>query len=106
MSREYIVLADVEGQIRAMRLVSNASEQGIERLSREMAKMIFQPLEIGQVRVEPWPRSLILAEEVGSDQLTNGSSQDEPVSSQQDDLMLQSPPIEDLTEKTERGALD
>ncbi len=55
MSRKYLVLADVDGQIRVLSMRSNGSQRGIEKLCRQMAGKLFASRTVGELLVEPWP---------------------------------------------------
>ncbi len=55
MSRKYLVLADVDGQIRVLSMRSNGSQRGIEELCRQMAGKLFASRTVGDLLVEPWP---------------------------------------------------
>jgi hypothetical protein len=55
MSRKYLVLADIDGQIRILSMRSNGSQKGIEELCRRMAGELFANHKVGDLWVEPWP---------------------------------------------------
>ena len=55
MSRKYMVLADVDGEIRILRLLSNGPRKGVERLCREMVEKLFANRRVLDLWVGPWP---------------------------------------------------
>ena len=55
MSRKYLILADIDGQIRILSMRSNGSQKGIEKLCRQMAGKLFANHKVGDLWVEPWP---------------------------------------------------
>ncbi len=55
MSRKYLVLADVDGQIRILSMRSNGPQKGTEKLCRQMAGKLFANHKVGDLWVEPWP---------------------------------------------------
>ncbi len=55
MSCRYLVLADVGGKIRFLRMRSNGCQTDIERLCRQMAGKLFAEEKVGELWLEPWP---------------------------------------------------
>ena len=55
MSRKYLVLADVDGQVMVLSMRSNGSQRCIEELCRQMAGKLFASRTVGDLLVEPWP---------------------------------------------------
>ena len=55
MSNKYLVLADVEGEVKFLCMRSNGSTEEVERLSHEMTEKLFSSQRIGKLWVEPWP---------------------------------------------------
>ena len=55
MSFRYLVLADVGGKIRFLRMRSNGCQKNIEGLCRQMAGKLFAEEKVGVLWLEPWP---------------------------------------------------
>ncbi len=55
MSNKYLVLADVEGEVKFLSMRSNGSTEEVERLCYEMTEKLFSEQKVGKLWVEPWP---------------------------------------------------
>ena len=55
MSNKYLVLADVEGEVKFLCMGSNGSTAEVERLCYEMTEKLFSSRKVGKLWVEPWP---------------------------------------------------
>ena len=55
MSNKYLVLADVEGEVKFLCMRSNGSTEQVERLCYEMTEKLFSNQSVGKLWVEPWP---------------------------------------------------
>ncbi len=55
MSNKYLVLADVEGEVKFLSMRSNESTEEVERLCHEMTEKLFSNQSVGKLWVEPWP---------------------------------------------------
>ena len=55
MSNKYLVLADVEGEVKFLCMRSNGSTTEVERLCYEMTDKLFSNQRVGKLWVEPWP---------------------------------------------------
>ena len=55
MSWRYLVLADVGGRIRFLKMRSNGCQKDIEGLCRQMAGKLFAEEQVGELWLEPWP---------------------------------------------------
>ncbi len=55
MSNKYLVLADVEGEVKFLCMRSNGSTEEVERLCYEMTEKLFSKQKVGKLWVEPWP---------------------------------------------------
>ena len=55
MSREYVVFANVDGEMRVLRLLSNAPCDTIGKLCHEMAEKLFVERTVRTLWIGPWP---------------------------------------------------
>ena len=55
MSNKYLVLADVEGEIKFLSLRSNGSTEEVAKLSQQMTEKLFSGQNVGELWLEPWP---------------------------------------------------
>jgi len=55
MSNKYLVLADVDGEIKFLSLRSNGSKEEVAQLSQEMTEKLFSGHQVGELWLEPWP---------------------------------------------------
>ena len=55
MSNKYLVLADIEGEVKFLCMRSNGSTEEVERLCYEMTEKLFSKQKVGKLWVEPWP---------------------------------------------------
>ncbi len=55
MSNKYLVLADVEGEVKFLCMRSNGSETEVEQLCYEMTEKLYSSQKVGKLWVEPWP---------------------------------------------------
>ena len=55
MSNKYLVLADVDGEIKFMSLRSNGSQEEVAKLSQQMTEKLFSGHRVGELWLEPWP---------------------------------------------------
>ncbi len=55
MSNKYLVLADVDGEIKFLSLRSNGSKEEVAELSLQMTEKLFSGHRVGELWLEPWP---------------------------------------------------
>ena len=55
MSNKYLVLADIEGEVKFLCMRSNGSAKEVEQLCHEMTEKLFSNQKVGKLWVEPWP---------------------------------------------------
>ena len=55
MSRKYLILAEVGGKIRFLRIRSNGCQKGIEGQARQMVGKLFAGQKVVDLQCMPWP---------------------------------------------------